>query len=484
MSFLLLLALFLPLALLLAGGDWRGGVLYSVVVGFLQDPLRKVTPEQPALYVTLVLVSLGLCALVLFGRSGRLRLPALVSGDRTLLQLLPLLFLLLALQALNSFGRFGSLQLTAIGLGSYLAPLLGLWLGFNFALVPRRVHQFLRIYLVLAAVFLVSLVLSYAGFRSELFQEVGQGVEINLTQLGVMIQGYAGLWRSSEVAAWHLAAASCLLLILGARTRRPELIAAAALLALGIMGVSTLTGRRKALTLVAGFVALYSFLVAARGGSRGRGALFVGGGLAVVLTFLLLALGLDPSEGGGETFNAFLQRGATVWEDIDDRLLQLGEAIQLAYAAGGPLGLGVGASTQGAAALGLQGAETFGSGESGVGKILVELGLPGIVLLPWLAWALLRLYWRILESLPDASSSYGLLNMGLLAFVFANIPVFAVASQIYGDPFVLSLIGLSAGIVLAAPTVLASTTALAIQPKADYRHSGEQPVLTPSTPSR
>lgn len=484
MSSLLLLVLFLPLVLLLAAGDWRGGVLYSVVVGFLQDPLRKITPEQPPLYVTLVLVSLVLCALVLFGRSGRWRLPALVSGDRTLLQLLPLFFLLLALQALNSFGRFASLQLTAIGLGSYLAPLLGLWLGFNFALVPRRVLQFLRIYLVLAAVFLVSLVLDYAGFRSELFQEVGQGVEINLTQLGVMIQGYAGLWRSSEVAAWHLAAASCLLLILGVRTRRPELIAAAALLALGIMGVSTLTGRRKALTVVAGFVALYSLLVATRGGTRGRAALFAGGGLAVVLTFVLLAIGLDPSEGGGETFTAFLQRGFTVWSDIPDRSLGLVQAIQLAYAAGGPLGLGVGASTQGAAALGLQGGETFGSGESGVGKVLVELGLPGVLLLAWLTWALIRLYMRILQRLPDASSSYGLLNMGLLAFVFANIPVFAVASQIYGDPFVLSLIGLSAGFVLATPAVLASTTALAVAPAAGQLPRGQRPVLTPSAPSR
>jgi hypothetical protein len=43
------------------------------------------------------------------------------------------------------------------------------------------------------------------------------------------------------------------------------------------------------------------------------------------------------------------------------------------------------------------------------------------------------------------------MSAGMVAFCAANVPVFLGASQIYGDPFVLTMIGSFLGFVLAAP---------------------------------
>ena len=75
----LLLALLLgSLILVLLSGDWRSGLLLTVVIGFAQDPIRKLTPDQPGLYVGLALVAFVGSALVLYQRrGGRLQGPAI-----------------------------------------------------------------------------------------------------------------------------------------------------------------------------------------------------------------------------------------------------------------------------------------------------------------------------------------------------------------------------------------------------------------------
>ncbi len=76
MSTLLLLLLATGLVVLLLDGNWRDGLSLSVLVGFLQDPIRKLTPGQPALYVGLVLIGVACCALVLLDQRRGLDLEA------------------------------------------------------------------------------------------------------------------------------------------------------------------------------------------------------------------------------------------------------------------------------------------------------------------------------------------------------------------------------------------------------------------------
>ncbi|MEB3255077.1 MAG: hypothetical protein VKJ05_01685 [Synechococcaceae cyanobacterium] len=450
---LLLLLLLMPLAIFLADGNWRDSLIYSVVIGFLQDPLRKITPNQPSLYVGLVLIGVVLTALLLYSRTGRLSLEALFSRDRQLIGVVEIFLGLLLLQSLNSFLNLGSTTLTLVGMGFYLSPLIALWLGFQFALQPSAVQRFVRMYLVMAFLFAFTLFLSYRGLETPLFKEVGSGVLINIVELGTMQQGFVGLWRTSEIAAWHLATACCFLLILAVSSRRSNLISLAGAAVVVLLVLSTLTGRRKVLTLVVGFIGLYSLFIALRGDSRIRGNVLVGFGGAGLLISLLLSSGVNPTDSG--TLGGFVRRTASVWGDIDERFQGSGlGAIGAAIEAAGPFGYGVGAAAQGAKSLGIQVSQGTWAAEGGLGKIAAELGLAGITLFVMIIVLLGFLYWRIIGQLRFAPPSYSLLNLGLLSFLAANLPNFAVASQAYGDPFILSILGVSAGFVLASPTVI------------------------------
>lgn len=474
---LLLILLLLPLAIFLADGNWRDSLLYSVVIGFLQDPLRKITPDQPALYVGLVLIGMVLTALTLYSRIGRLNLEPLFSGDRQLVGVVEIFLTLLLIQTLNSFLSIGSLTLTLIGLGFYLAPLVALWLGFQFALQPSAVQRFFRVYLVMAISYAITLVMSFRGVISPFFKEVGDGVLINIVELGIMQQGYVGLWRSSEVAAWHIGAACCFIMVLGVSSRRSNWIAISSIAVVVLLVVSTLTGRRKVLTLVAGFLGVYSLLVGLRGDTRVRTSVLAGVGGGGIVLSLLLSLQGNPTASG--TLGGFVRRTAGVLEYVDDRFNSLGfNAVGSALEAAGPFGFGVGALAQGAVSLGIRvsGKGTWAS-EGGLGKIAGELGLAGIALFGIIIVLLAILYWRIVQQLRFAPPSYSLLNLGLIAFLTANLPNFAVASQIYGDPFVLSVIGLTAGFVLASPNVIQSHL------QAQHKQAAGQRTALPPAPS-
>ena len=474
---LLLILLLLPLGIFLADGNWRDSLLYSVVIGFLQDPLRKITPDQPALYVGLVLIGMVLTAGLLYSRLGRLNLEPLFSGDRQLIGVVEIFLALLLIQTVNSFLTIGSVTLTMIGLGFYLAPLLALWLGFQFALQPSAVQRFLRVYLAMAIIFAITVFMSYRGTDSIFFKEVGEGIKINIVELGVMQQGYVGLWRSSEVAAWHLSAACCFLLVLGISSRRSNLIALSSTLMVVLLVISTLTGRRKVLTLVAGFLGAYSLLIAFRGDSRVRTNVLAGVGGSGIALSLFLSLQGNPTESG--QLGGFVRRTFSVFGSVEERFSSLGfNAIGSAIEAAGPFGFGVGSLAQGAVSLGIRAGRGTWAAEGGLGKIAAELGIAGIALFGLILVLLGILYWRIVGQLRYAPASYSLLNLGLIAFLAANLPNFAVASQIYGDPFVLSVLGLTAGFVLASPSVLQSH----LQAQSQWL-SGQASVAQPLPPS-
>jgi hypothetical protein len=72
--------------------------------------------------------------------------------------------------------------------------------------------------------------------------------------------------------------------------------------------------------------------------------------------------------------------------------------------------------------------------------------------------------------------------MGLIAFLAANVVNFTAASQAYGDPFVLSILGLSAGFVLASPVVIQAHLLAQRQALARFQESAEADIPFPSPP--
>ena len=150
MTTLVLLLLATGLVVLLVDGNWRDGLVLSLLVGFLQDPIRKLTPGQPSLYVGLVLVAVACCGLVLWEQRRGLDLEAMLWGAPQLRRWLPFYVGLIVLQALNGLLRFNAPVLSLIGVGFYLAPALGLWLGFQVGCDQALLRRLVQFYLLVS----------------------------------------------------------------------------------------------------------------------------------------------------------------------------------------------------------------------------------------------------------------------------------------------------------------------------------------------
>jgi Sec-independent protein secretion pathway component TatC len=94
-----------------------------------------------------------------------------------------------------------------------------------------------------------------------------------------------------------------------------------------------------------------------------------------------------------------------------------------------------------------------GAAEGGLGKITMELGVPGLVLLAWLATAFYRYVRKLLEATTKLSRPHARLAYGMLAFLIANTASFLVATQVFGDVFVQLMMGWAVGFLLAMPVL-------------------------------
>lgn len=441
--FWLLLALGGGLALL----DWRKGFAVVILAGFIQDPLRKLTPGEPV-YLTITVG--GVLLLVMLGAllQGRnLGLAPIYVWYRRLATPLNLFILLVFIQAAVTLVKYGNPVLAFLGLLAYLGPLPALVLAYQYADRVAYIRRWLQAYLVGAVVMTLSVYLAYLGYESALFDVVGSGIIIYAP--GGILESFQGIMRSSEISAWHGGAAACLLIVLyvaqGNWLRNLWMV----LLVFAFIGVILLSGRRKILFELVLFIGVYGALLL----YFQRGAVKLA--LFTVLLGLSVLWGLQQWLASDETLVRYVDRGSTAFEDAPERLELTGwQAIQWSIDQHGWLGGGAGIASQGGQYYG-GGVQLGGGGaEGGIGKIVAELGVPAVFLLLWVGWELARYLWRILDYARRTDPQMALYSMGLLAFLAANLPVYVVATQAYGDLFVLILLGSCLGMVLATPRII------------------------------
>jgi peptidoglycan/LPS O-acetylase OafA/YrhL len=75
------------------------------------------------------------------------------------------------------------------------------------------------------------------------------------------------------------------------------------------------------------------------------------------------------------------------------------------------------------------------------------------VVLGWFGWALTRHLWAILKQVNRQSKPLSKIAFGLASFLVANVATFTVATQVYGDIFILLLVGTALGALLAMPVL-------------------------------
>jgi hypothetical protein len=465
-----LLSLVLLFCLIAAISSWRIGLYCLIIAAIVQDPLRKIVPEEPVYFTLFAAIVLMLTVLNTLARGMSLR-PSQVFGwsHRLGTPFVALLFWIL-LQTLHSLVLYGSVLATAVGLATYLAPIPAILVGYQFALRTGYpgIENWIRFYLVIAGFALLTVFLQYAGVESDLFGQVGEGAKIY--DLGTVLIGKTGTFRSTEVAAWHAMAGACFAFIgLTSSKMSNQRLALGVAVALIMIAVAVLTGRRKSILAVAIFATTYFFLFSIfRKELQGWlvGFFTVGATLFLIVTGVLDSDTSDGSERAAE-YQLFLERSTQVFADTPERVLKmsLGQA-EWSSQVTGLFGAGVGVATSGARHVGKFGQQFRGLGEGGVGKVLAELGIPGFILIAWFMLALLQHVRLILKFTARQSLRIFRLSAALVAFLLANVTTFFINTQVFSDFFVLIVFGLTLGFLLAMP-VLAQRSVSAAPQKAN-----------------
>lgn len=449
---LLLFLLFAYLAIVLLSGDWRQGFLVTIVIGFAQDPIRKLTPGQPGLYVGLVLIAFLASTFVLYLRKGSSFNLASIFWSFPSLQRWLLLFVwLVFIQAVHSFVRWNIPLRSLIGIGFYLTPLLAIWVGFQIGLDQRFQRRLWILYLILSLVFGATAYLDYSGVNIPLFDAVGDALIIHFRK-GFYTTGAIGLWRSTDIAAIHLTISACLSIVFAATCSKPLSrnlwITAAVIFSM----VSLLTGRRKAIVQIVVFTGLFLFMLARYGGRKGINQIYGILISAIGLSSIIFLVG--PTEIFGEDFSEYINRAGSASTELGTRFNILGIiAIERALRISEFFGVGAGtlAQTGASGIASVDGRDFVYVSESGAGKIVAELGVPGLLILLIIIIGLAILIRRALHFLPYLPPSVSHFEIGLLCFAASNIPFFSAAAGVYGDPFVLIMCANAFGSFLAVP---------------------------------
>src|SRR5882724_3495101 len=251
----------LGIALALCIARWRVGVLICLLVGFLQDPLRKITIGEPIYFTALVGLPLAATVLGAHLRNVRISFRAVHLWNNVLRTPLNLFVLLVVIQGMAAIVKTGSAIIGAIGLLSYLAPLPAILLGYQFSRSERDITKLIKVYVAVGTLMVSGIYLSYAGFDWKVLKSVGERLFIYSMEKG-RLDLYSGFLRTPEIAAWHAATSICLLILLALSLRRKAIFkAAAGVLVIFLLGALLLTGRRKFLVEIFMFVSVYALLL-------------------------------------------------------------------------------------------------------------------------------------------------------------------------------------------------------------------------------
>jgi hypothetical protein len=437
-------------ALLAAVVNWRHGLFLCIVAGFIQDPLRKITPGQPVVLVVFVAAVFGASIVGALIRGQRLDGSQLVRWFPALRAPMGCFAALVLLQSLSTLIRYQNFTLAGIGLLGYLSPLAAIIAFFQFNRSWADAHRWLRFYIAAAAVMASTIFLQFLGFSPRIFESIGLDTVYGI---GGRIAMLCGIMRSSEVAAFHAGAAACLSLTLAtiARTHRGQILYAS--LVPPFLLAIVLGGRRKMLAQFALYLLTFLFLLvrSRRAFSRAT-SLLSSLALVLVLTGVPLLL-TDP---GQSTLTPYLDRSASVFGEAVERLesMTVG-SMSIVFSISGALGRGAGTTGQGSQYFG--GSETIidAPTEGGLARVLAELGLPGLFCLSWLAIGVLRIIRSVVSEARKLPTSQAALVYGLASFLPSHAVVFVTAHQVYGDPFVLLVLGALVGFAMSTRRITA-----------------------------
>lgn len=431
--------------------DWRRGWLLAILIGAIQDPARKLTPGTP------VVMSLSIVVIyfvVIFSAQHTLQAHAREFSRRfaNLFGGVTVVLFLLFLAAVNGLFTFGleGWKAPALGLFVYCAPIPAVILGYAYLQKEEQIYGLFRFYALVTSIAMIGTPLEYLRLPWRVLGTVALN-EDNLRLItGLQIRMLSGFYRGPDIMGLHAAILTMIGIIMTIRLK----ILRRTWIWMLVSGWGFLncliSGRRKALYMIAVF--LLAFLW--RYFRRLTGVQFAAFAFAgMVMVFVVAKVSQN------EEASVYTTGAVTSQEEIYGRLEGgLAETVEQS----GIMGAGLGTATQGAYhVLNGQGIARLGWQEGGLGKLAMELGVPGLIGVAVLGIAALMTMLKI-SGHPDVPGSSQLTRAALFGIVVANVVEFMASAQAYSDAVLTLLAAFFAGCLFATAALderLAGATA-------------------------
>jgi type IV secretory pathway VirB3-like protein len=429
-SFLALLAFSAMVTL----ADWRRGWLLVVLCGILQDPARKMTAGQP---VVMSLSVVAVYAVLVFSAREELIARAREVGQRfpQLSRSALVLGVALVVAAANGIVTFGIAlwKVPVLSLVLYVLPGVAVLVGYAWLDDESRLEQLLRFYAVVTSVVMIGTILEYFEYQWNALGTVGIGMWYYRLLPGMEIRMLSGFYRAPDIMGWHAATLASIGIMMA--IRRGTLIRAWPWMAVTAWGFVNclISGRRKAIYMVATFAIAFLW----RYGRRLR----VAQAMTFILVAALLALVVQRVK-EDKTASVYARGAGASGVEIIGRLEG---GLTGTLKQNSVFGAGLGTATQGTQHL-TQG-QAFGWQEGGLGKLAIELGLPGLLAAALLGMTLLRLTLRI-SAHPDLPETSHVMRAGLFGLAAADFSTFLASAQAYSDPLLALFSAFTLGMLL------------------------------------
>jgi hypothetical protein len=431
---------FVAAATIVALTDWQRGLLLVLVVGVLQDPVRKLTPGAP---IALTFAVLAVVAAMMFSSHVRvflnLRDFTTRFGDVSRTMLLVLAMLVIA--ALNGIATFGigAWKAPMLSFALYTMPVAAILFGYTWLQREEMAYRFMSFYAIVTSVALVGSVLEYLRIDFPGLGLVASYGDYIRHLPGLQIRMVSGFYRAPDIMGWHaamLASISMAMAVRAGLTSRvwPWLAA----MGWGFFNCM-ISGRRKAIYFVLAFGIVFVWRYFRRLHLSQFVAMVVAGGI-----MLLIVRNLSSNE----KTSVYTRGAVTTREEVFSRLEG---GLFATVDQVGIMGAGLGSATQGVRYM-LGTENDIGWQEGGLGKLAVEIGIPGLLAVAFLMLATIRLF-LLLTRIGDVPGSSQLLRVTLFAITIANAVNFMAAAQAYTDPVLGLLTAFFVGCLFATATL-------------------------------
>jgi hypothetical protein len=435
-----------------------------LVAGLSADPIRKLTPDNPVfIQVLFLFIFFAIYFVVILMKKEKKGIFFYYPNLN-----IPLywFFLFLSINVLRPIlVNVNSFPVVMFGLVQYLGLIVSAQLGFYLIKKEDDVVRFANIYILTLTPFLFSVLLHAQGLQQNF--PVLQTMEIGdwyHWHAGTGLLMLNGLFRNPEPMGFHAAIVTICALFLLFRVYKnlPRSIFYIFSFFLGIWCV-LLSGRRKFFAMIIAFIIIFLILLMRK--SFKKVIMFL---LIVIISFSLGLFYLKSQEQKRNYIeeennikNIYVRSAKTIFivgkQEWDNRVVG---SINGALKKDGFFGAGLGTTAQGVRHIkqeelktGIPSIESRWFIESGPGKIISDLGVPGLFALIIVIWVFFHSVFKIIFK-QKGYFGESMTSIFLFSFIVAHLLSFLVSHQIYADPLAAILTGLTFGFLLATPKII------------------------------